>query len=161
MTARERRILLHVDSIHRQIIGGKNMDRMKGILAAGALTGIILITVLVLGFGNLKALNDNTAVPPTVVVNPIAMPDGTVSLTAAQSGAQDTQALQAYAQQLESALQTMQSREAAYQAQINTANQTVVQLQDQLNAQTAVQPQAVSFNNQTAPVTFSEHEHDD
>ncbi|MBK6327003.1 MAG: hypothetical protein IPF56_13870 [Chloroflexi bacterium] len=138
------------------------MDRMKGILAAGTLTGIILITVLVLGFGNLQALNDNTAVPPTVVVNPIAMPDGTVSLTAAQTGAQDTQALQAYAQQLESALQTMQSREAAYQAQINTANQTVVQLQDQLNAQTAVQPQAVSFNNnQTAPVTFSEHEHDD
>ncbi|MCA9872538.1 MAG: hypothetical protein KC441_02755 [Anaerolineales bacterium] len=128
------------------------MDRIKGILAASTLTGIILITVLVLGFGNIRALNQS-ALPPTVMINPSALNDGAANTAVAQTSPQDVQDLQAYAQQLEGALQVMQNREAAYQAQINTANQTVLQLQDQINNQNAAQPQVVS-NAQHEGTTF-------
>ncbi len=124
------------------------MDRIKGILAAGTLTGIILITVLVLGFGNLQALN-SSASSPTVLVNPAAMADGVVAT--GQNTNQDVQALEAYARQLEGALQTMQSREAAYQTQINAANQTVLQLQDQINNQNTAPLQTISNARSAAP----------
>lgn len=127
------------------------MNRIKGILAAGTLTGVVLITVLVLGLGNLNAQQNDVQTTPDIVVQPMAMPDNS---TTAVTNTQDAQALQTYAQQLETALQTMQEREAAYQAQIDTANQTVIQLQDQLNAQIQAQPAVVYA--QAAPATFND-----
>ena len=60
------------------------MSRTKGILAAGTLTGLVLITILALGFGRLQAQPSRTAaavsatevgVPPT---NGLANEDGQV-----------------------------------------------------------------------------------
>lgn len=138
------------------------MNRIKAILAAGTLTGLVAVTAVVLGLGqagvNTAAANDPAAAP-SVIVNPVVLPAETdglgsaetqaqieamaataqaVSVQAAQTG-QTAQAYQAYAQQLEAAVQVMQSREAEYQAQIEAANQTILQLQDQINSQTSAQ----------------------
>lgn len=99
------------------------MDRKKGILAAGTLTGLVLITLLALGFGNLGATADNaTAVsqqPQIVTTDPAA---------------QDAvQAWQEYSAGLEQTVRTLQERENAYQSQIDSANQTIVNLQGQVN----------------------------
>ncbi|MCA9874270.1 MAG: hypothetical protein KC441_11465 [Anaerolineales bacterium] len=134
------------------------MNRIKGILAAGTLTGVVLITVLVLGFGNLNAQPDNAQSTPNVVEQPVTMPDSSITAVSSdQAAAQELQSLQAYNQQLEAALQIMQEREAIYQAQLEQANRTVLQLQDQLNAQIQAQPSIIV--GQAAPSTsFSSHE---
>ena len=46
------------------------MNRTKGILAAGTLTGLVIITLLSLGFSNLGAMtgdSNETAVPQEVM----------------------------------------------------------------------------------------------
>jgi len=126
------------------------MNRTKGILAAGTLTGVILITVLVLGLGNLKAQTTDAQSATNMVLPPAT------AVTTDQPSAQDLQSLQAYNQQLEAALQIMQEREAVYQAQIEQANQTVLQLQDQLNTQ--IQSQSAVTIGRPAVSSFSEHE---
>lgn len=129
------------------------MNRMKGILAAGTLTGVIVLTILVFGFGSTNAQSQEAATTQDIVVQPVVMPDN--SETAVTNSA-ELQSLQDYNQQLEAALQVMQEREAVYQAQIEQANRTVLELQDQLNAQIQSQPAAVF--NQAAPSAFSSHE---
>lgn len=122
------------------------MNRMKGILAAGTLTGLLLVTGLAFGFGKSdKEVVSETAVPqeiPETIVNPIVIPEEPVenvwvktgaNTETAVSGNADEQSI--YTQQLESALQTMQAREAEYRTQIDTANQTILQLQDRVNSQ--------------------------
>ena len=46
---------------------------------------------------------------------------------------EDLARLQAYTQQLETAVQTMSARESVYQTQLSQANQVIMQLQQQSN----------------------------
>lgn len=114
------------------------MNRTKGILAAGTFTGLILITILALGFGNIQAKSADTAVALTA--SQVALPQ-----TDGMTPEQAVQAWQEYSAQLEQTVQTMQGRDAAYQQQLDAANQTIVQMQNQINS---------------APLTgfFNEHE---
>jgi len=109
------------------------MNRTKGILAAGTLTGLVLITLLALGFGNLRATGDSaTAVPTTAIsttTTDLPLPE-TGSLTNEEA----LQAWQEYSAQLEQTVRTMQEREAAYQTQLDAANQTILQLQNDINS---------------------------
>ena len=96
------------------------MNRVKAILAAGTLTGLVLVTILALSLGSDKTALASEPAAPVVVTQPV--------------DANSVEALQAYNAQLEQALQTMQAREAQYQAQIEQANQTITQLQSQPQA---------------------------
>jgi hypothetical protein len=106
------------------------MDRRKGLLAAGTLTGLVLITLLSLGLGNLGAISgsgNDTAVPQTIPQEPQLT---TTDPTAAEA----VQAWQEYSAELEQTVRVMQDRETAYQTQLDAANQTIVNLQDQINS---------------------------
>lgn len=104
------------------------MDRKKGILAAGTLTGLVLITLLALGFGNLQAKSaEDTAVAP-------ATAEVTLPETNGMAAEDALQAWQDYSTELEQTVRTMQDRDAAYQQQLDAANQTILQLQDQINS---------------------------
>lgn len=109
------------------------MNRTKGILAAGTFTGLVLITILALGFGPLgrtEAKSNSEAITIPAV--------DTAVQTA--NGAADTQTLQAwqeYSAQLEQTVRALQQRDLAYQQQLETANQTILQLQDQINSEPA------------------------
>lgn len=107
------------------------MNRKKGILAAGTLTGLVLITILGLGFGNLGALasggsDSNTAVQQEIPQQPQVD-------TTDPAAAEAVQAWQDYSSELEQTVRVMQEREAAYQSQLDQANSTIVNLQDQVN----------------------------
>ena len=105
------------------------MNRKKGILAAGTLTGLVLITILGLGFGNLGALangSEDTAVPQQIPQEPQIT-------TTDPAAAEAVQAWQDYSSELEQTVRVMQEREAAYQSQLDQANNTIVNLQDQIN----------------------------
>ena len=106
------------------------MNRKKGILAAGTLTGLVLITILGLGFGNLGALasggSSDTAVQQEIPQQPQV--DSTDP-----AAAEAVQAWQDYSSELEQTVRVMQEREAAYQSQLDQANNTIVNLQDQVN----------------------------
>lgn len=104
------------------------MNRKKGILAAGTFTGLVLITLLALGFGNLQAKSvADTAVAPAAAE--VVLPE-----TNGMTNEQALQAWQDYSAQLENTVQTMQERDATYQQQLEAANQTILQLQDQINS---------------------------
>ena len=104
------------------------MNRKKGVLTAGALTGLLLVVLLGLGFGNSQAKSaDATAVAPAAVVESLPQTNGMTTEEALQ-------AWQDYSAQLEQTVQTLQGRDAAYQQQLDLANQTIVQLQDQINS---------------------------
>ncbi|MEZ4591789.1 MAG: hypothetical protein R3D55_11710 [Chloroflexota bacterium] len=106
------------------------MNRKKGILAAGTLTGLVLITILGLGFGNLGALasggSGDTAVQQDIPQQPQVD-------TTDPAAAEAVQAWQDYSAELEQTVRVMQEREAAYQSQLDQANGTIVNLQDQIN----------------------------
>ena len=106
------------------------MNRKKGILAAGTLTGLVLITILGLGFGNLGALasggSSDTAVQQEIPQQPQVD-------TTDPAAAEAVQAWQDYSSELEQTVRVMQEREAAYQSQLDQANNTIVNLQDQVN----------------------------
>jgi len=106
------------------------MNRKKGILAAGTLTGLVLITILGLGFGNLGALasggSSDTAVQQEIPQQPQVD-------TTDPAAAEAVQAWQDYSSELEQTVRVMQEREAAYQSQLDQANSTIVNLQDQVN----------------------------
>ncbi len=117
------------------------MNRTKGILAAGTLTGLVLMTLLALGFSNIgaKSGDEETAVTeptsaPVVIEQPV---DNSADEAAVQ-------AWQDYAAQLETTVNTMQSRENEYQAQLEGANQTIIQLQDQVNSANAAASMSIS-----------------
>ena len=93
------------------------MKRIKGIVAAGTLTGLILITVVVLGIGNVNATGES-AVFPTVAIQ--AQPvDGLGSGEAVQ-------AWQDYSAELENTVTVFQERETTYQTQLEAANDTIL-----------------------------------
>lgn len=102
------------------------MDRMKAIFVAGGLTGLVLITVLVLGLRG--------SVPTSEAASVEAAP---VEVMGASDGAAQVQALLEQNRQLRDAVQTMQAREAQYQQQLEAANQTIQALQSQPVAQGA------------------------
>ncbi|MFZ1400519.1 MAG: hypothetical protein WAS33_26700 [Candidatus Promineifilaceae bacterium] len=109
------------------------MNRKKGILAAGTLTGLVLITILGLGFGNLGAIasgsSENTAVPQEIPQEPQIN-----AVATDPAAAEAVQAWQDYSTELEQTVRVMQEREAAYQSQLEQANGTIVNLQDQVNS---------------------------
>lgn len=107
------------------------MNRTRGILAAGTLTGLVIITLLALGFGNLRAAGGGeTAVSaPNTATIELPTPD-----TAIQGNEEALQAWQQYSAELEQTVRTMQEREAAYQTQLDAANQTILQLQNDINS---------------------------
>lgn len=123
------------------------MNRTKGILAAGTLTGLVLVTLLGLGLGNLGAFSgsgSDTAVPQTIPQEP--------QLTTTDPAAEEAvQAWQEYSTELEQTVRVMQDREAAYQTQLDAANQTIVNLQDQIN----------SSNNAASSGAYYEDDDDD
>lgn len=133
------------------------MNRTKGILAAGTLTGLVVITLLALGFGNLGASGGqgetNTAVsePAPVIIEQQQPVDNSADEAAVQ-------AWQEYTTQLENTVQTMQSRENEYQAQLDAANQTIINLQDQMNTANAAAGAPTHYDDDD----HGEHEdHDD
>lgn len=131
------------------------MDRTKGILAAGTLTGLVLITMLALGFGNVSSLfgNDATAVPETAA--PAAANDMPLPETSSLSNEEALQAWQQYSAELEQTVNTMQDRENTYQAQLEAANQTILQLQDEINSANS----APAYSDDDDD--YEEHEYDD
>jgi predicted nucleic acid-binding Zn-ribbon protein len=122
------------------------MNRTKSILAAGTLTALVLITLLALGFGNLQAKSADTAVAPAA--GEVQLPQ-TMDQTSGMTPEQAVQAWQDYSAQLEQTVRTMQTRETTYQQQLDAANQTILQMQDQIN----------SINSAPAPFFSEEHEH--
>lgn len=127
------------------------MNRSKGILAAGTMTGLVLITILALGFGNfgVKSAADTAVTPPA---NEIPAPQ-TRDMTSEQA----LQAWQTYSTELEQTVHTMQDRESAYQQQLDAANQTILQLQDQMNNTNSVR----AFVDDDDRYEHEEHEHEE
>lgn len=105
------------------------MNRKSGILAAGTLTGLVVIIILVFGMGSLNAAENNSTVLPPAA-NALTGEQPTADTTNSES----LQAWQTYSGELENAVETLQTREGQYQAELNVANQTILQLQDQINA---------------------------
>lgn len=83
----------------------RDRNRLRNILAAGLLTGLVLATIVAFGWQEVRG---NDSVP--------------ASGTSAQS-------LQSENEQLRQALDLMQQRETSYQAEIKAANQTIQELQ--------------------------------
>jgi TolA-binding protein len=91
----------------------------------------VIITLLGLGFGNLGALasggSSDTAVPQEIPQEP--------QISTTDPAAEEAvQAWQEYSTELEQTVRVMQEREAAYQSQLEQANGTIVNLQDQINS---------------------------
>lgn len=111
------------------------MDRTKSIIIAGTLTGLVLITFLAFGF---KGLNPfSTPDNASALAQPTS--DTLSQIQESSANAEALQSWQQYSHELEQAVQVLQQREANYQAQIEMANQTIMQLQEQLNAVNAGQ----------------------
>jgi hypothetical protein len=130
------------------------MNRVKGIIAAGTLTGVVLITLIAFGFRGVDALGvgNSAAAESGVTDNPVTLVQpGTPAQLADGANAQEAvQAWQSYSSDLENAVRVMQEREAQYQAELNTANQTILDLQNQINQ-----------GNQAASTAFYEDDDDD
>jgi hypothetical protein len=106
------------------------MSRTKGILAAGTFTGLILLTILALGFAipQTQPAAEALAAPATEVVSPA---------TNASNDDATLKAWQDYSAQLEQTVRILQERDNAYRQQLEMSNQTIVQLQNQLNSNRA------------------------
>ena len=103
------------------------MNRKKGIIAAGTFTGLILLTILALGFGNLRASSANSGADSSAAD---ISPPATDNVNAEQA----LQQWQTYGAELEQTVRTLQERDLAYQQQLEQANQTITTLQNQINA---------------------------
>lgn len=101
------------------------MNRLHTFLAAGGLTGLVLATMLALGFAPERQASATAAQSPTATstVTPgaqTALPDGSTPV--------DVDALLDQNRQLKEVLERMQRREAQYQEQIERANQALEQM---------------------------------
>lgn len=90
-------------------------QRLKPFLMAGALTGLVLATIVAFTWSGATVSEDTT--PPAIMQEN--------SPTASSSAV-----LQAENAQLRSLLNTMQEREKSYHAQLEAANRSIMQLQD-------------------------------
>jgi hypothetical protein len=104
--------------------------KLRNILAAGALTGLVLATILAFAWQGPSAG---------------AQPEAT--------GVPTVDSLRAENEQLRQAVSILQQREAAYQSQIEAANQTILQLQA-ANGST-------SLNSRRGEGEWEEHEHEE
>ena len=100
------------------------MNRLKGMITAGMLTGLILITVVVLSIRNANAAAEADSAPVILTQN---QPDASLN------GEEAVQAWQTYSAELENTIRVMQDREGQYQTELEAANTTILDLQDQLN----------------------------
>lgn len=100
------------------------MNRLKGMIAAGTLTGLILITVVVLSIRNANAAAEPVSAPVSIIQD---QPDASLN------GEEAVQAWQTYSAELENTIRVMQDREGQYQTELEAANTTILDLQDQLN----------------------------
>lgn len=102
------------------------MNRMHALLVAGGLTGLMLATMLALGFGGDRsaAALDRLSAASTAEPTPPAI----TSTLSAETPA-DVDALQEQNRQLREAVRLMQTREAEYLRQIEAANQALGQTQ--------------------------------
>ncbi len=133
------------------------MNRTKGIIAAGTLTGLVLITLLALGFGNLRAAGGSDTAVPNAPTAELPTPD-----TSVQTNDEALQAWQEYSAQLEQTVRTMQEREATYQTQLDAANQTILQLQNDINSANASAPAYTGDDDDDRyEHEGSEHEHEE
>ena len=109
------------------------------------------VLILALGFGNLrvKSAGDTAVVPP---VNEIPLPQ-----TGDLTGEEALQAWQTYSTELEQTVRTMQDRETVYQQQLDGANQTILQLQDQINNTNSGR----AYDNDDDRFEHEEHEHEE
>lgn len=125
------------------------MSQKKGIIAAGMLTGLVMLTLLALGFTNVQALlkQDATDAQLAEPLPVLQAPDG--------ASTADVQALQDYAAELEAALQTMQDRETQYRQQLEAANQTITEMQQ------PVQPNFGRYEDDDEWYEHEEHEHEE
>ena len=134
------------------------MNRVKGILAAGTLTGLVLATLVAFGFKSTNSQMQASTAVPEIIVQPVMesapapVPDTAAAIGGNQPDNTD------YIQQLEETLVTMQGREALYRDQIDTANQTILQLQDQINTDRVSQ---ATFNNSANSYQEHDDDHDD
>lgn len=90
-------------------------NRLYGVLAAGILTGLVLAVFVAFGW------NRDGAEAAPAATDTVTIP--------AEAPADNVEALQVENQQLRAVLDTMQAREEAYQSQLETANQTILQMQ--------------------------------
>lgn len=123
------------------------MNRTKGIVVAGTITGLVLITILALGFGSVRRSLASEAAGLTTSVE-IAAPAPTDP-----GSDQALEAWQTYGAELEQTVRILQEREAVYQQQLEAANQTITQLQDQIN-----QANSSPFTSFLGEHEFGEHE---
>lgn len=131
------------------------MNRTKGILAAGTLTGLVIITLLGLGFGNLGALTDNSSTDSGTAVPQVVVPQEPQVNTTDPAAEEAVKAWQDYSAELEQTVRTLQERENAYQSQIDAANDTIVNLQDQINSTNSAASNTVRVSE------HEEHEHEE
>lgn len=103
------------------------MNRTKGIIVAASLTGIVVVAMLALGFGSVIASSADPAGQPP------ASPEVTSNATNIGDLQQEIEAWKQHSQQLEQTVLIMQQRETRYQQQLASANQTIVQLQNEIN----------------------------
>jgi TolA-binding protein len=83
----------------------RDRNRLRNILAAGLLTGLVLATMVAFGLRDARGTE-------------------AASISAESAGSLETEN-----EQLRQALNTLQAREAGYQAEIEAANQTILELQ--------------------------------
>lgn len=99
------------------------MTQKKNIVIAGTLAGLVLLTLMAFSFSGTSALfrrDGGQALQPAQGLPPEQSLE--VNTQA------DVQALQDYAAELESTLEIMVDREAQYQEQLNSANQTITEM---------------------------------
>ena len=119
------------------------MNRTKGIIVAATLTGLLLITILALGFGKVATKSAESAA---------STPNATELTSSDATNEQLRQELnswQEYSKQLEQTVRIMQGREAQYQQQLESANQVIVQLQDQINRGNTIRPRSFFEENES------------
>jgi len=134
------------------------MNRVKGILAAGTLTGLVLATLLAFGFKSANSQGQAATAVPEIIVQPVIESPTVIDEDTATTIGGNQPDNADYVQQLEEALLTMQGREALYRDQIDTANQTILQLQDQINSDRVSQ---AAFNNRANSYQEHDDDHDD
>jgi len=91
-------------------------NRLYGILAAGVLTGLVLAVIVAFSWGQRNEIEAAESAPVTLTL-PAEDPPDTV------------EGLRTENEQLRAALAVYQEREGTYRAQLETANQTILQLQ--------------------------------
>lgn len=89
--------------------------RLKHLLAAGILTGLVLATVIAFAWRDASRADANAT---------------KTNATLTMSAPEGANTWRAENEQLRDAVETMRAREQAYQTQLEAANRTILQLQD-------------------------------